>query len=200
MIDQANPYELATTQLLPYLSVPLNEEAWKVFVSRYRPRILHWCRKIQPDDAEEVVSRVLHKLVTGLSRGVYKQRAPGLFRAWLRTVVLNEVVDLVRRQKPNETTLDLDGCTDPISLDTLTEELDEQFQADYSRAEMVCSRVRSRVLPQTWEAFTRTYLHGQDAREVAKQLGLSLSGIYKARGRVRELLEEEGNALTPNPQ
>ena len=189
-----------TTQLLPYLAVPLNEEAWKVFVDRYRPRILSWCRKVQSDDAEEVVSRVLHKLVTGLAQGAYKRQAPGLFRAWLRKVVLNEVIDLVRRRRPHGHADELDEMPDPISLDALTNELDEQFQADYQRAERVCSRVRSRVLPHTWEAFSRTYLLGQDARDVAKQLGLTLSGIYKARGRVRGLLEEEGNAQTPNPR
>ena len=43
-------------------------------------------------------------------------------------------------------------------------------------------------------AFTRTYLQGQEVREVARELGLTLSGVYKARDRVRRLLEEEGRA------
>jgi hypothetical protein len=50
------------------------------------------------------------------------------------------------------------------------------------------------VQPQTWEAFTRTYLHDQEVREVARDLGLTLSGVYKARDRVRRLLEAEGQA------
>ncbi len=99
MSEAPGPTELATTQLLPYLAVGGNEEAWRAFVVRYRPRILRWCRRLQADDAEEVASRVLHKLVVGLARGVYRRHDPGTFRGWLRRVVGNEVVDFARRQR-----------------------------------------------------------------------------------------------------
>ena len=197
-----DPAELATTQLLPYLAVPRNEEAWRAFVARYRPRILGWCRRLQPDDAEEVTSRVLHKLVVGLARGAYRRRGPGKFRAWLRTVVGNEVVDFARKRHPGQPACgDGDLCCrpDPVRLDELAGELDEQFRADCERAERICDRVRARLLPHTWEAFTRTYLDGQDVREVARELGLTLSGVYKARDRVRRLLEEEGRAVSSLP-
>jgi RNA polymerase sigma factor (sigma-70 family) len=193
--------DLATTQLLPFLAVPQNEEAWRVFVLRYRPRILAWCQRLQPDDAEEVTSRVLHKLVIGLARGAYKRRGTGMFRAWLRTVVGNEVVDFARQRRPGQSAhADLYCQPDPASFDELAGDLDDQFREDCERAERVCARVRERVLPHTWEAFARTHLQGQEAREVARELGLSLSGVYKARDRVRQLLEEEGQIelLTPS--
>jgi RNA polymerase sigma-70 factor (ECF subfamily) len=193
-VSQApDPTELATTQLLPYLAVGGNEEAWRAFVSRYRPRILRWCRRLQADDAEEIASRVLHKLVVGLARGVYRQRDPGTFRGWLRRVVGNEVVDFARRQRPGQPGDDMLQCwPDPDSLDELAGELDEQFRADCERAEQICARVRSRVLAHSWDAFARTYLQGQEVRDVASDLGLTLSAVYKARDRVRRLLEEEG--------
>jgi hypothetical protein len=55
MSEAPGPTELATTQLLPYLAAGGNEEAWRAFVVRYRPRILRWCRRLQADNAEEVV-------------------------------------------------------------------------------------------------------------------------------------------------
>jgi RNA polymerase sigma-70 factor (ECF subfamily) len=195
MSQALDPTELATTQLLPYLAVGGNEEAWRAFVARYRPRILRWCRRLQADDAEEVASRVLHKLVVGLARGVYRRHAPGTFRGWLRRVVGNEVVDLARRQRTGRPAGDVLECRpDPASVDELADELDEEFRADCERAERVCTRVRSRVQAHTWEAFARTYLQSQEIREVAHDLGLTLSGVYKARDRVRRLLEEEGQA------
>jgi len=195
MSEAPGPTELATTQLLPYLAVGGNEEAWRVFVVRYRPRILRWCRRLQADDAEEVASRVLHKLVIGLARGVYRRHDTGTFRGWLRRVVGNEVVDFVRRQRPGQPAGDVLSCwPDPVSIDELAGELDDEFRADCERAEQICARVRGRVQPHTWEAFTRTYLQGQEIREVARDLGLTLSGVYKARDRVRRLLEEEGQA------
>src|SRR5262249_13562801 len=90
---------------------------------------------------------------------------------------------------------------DPATFDELAGELDEEFRADCERAEQVCSRVRGRVQSQTWEAFIRTYLQGQEVRDVARELGLTLSGVYKARDRVRRLLEEEGQAESaPSPE
>jgi RNA polymerase sigma factor (sigma-70 family) len=190
-----DPTDLATTHLLPYLAAGGNEEAWRAFVARYRPRILRWCHRLQADDAEEVTSRVLHKLVVGLARGVYRQQAPGSFRGWLRRVVGNEVVDLARRQRPGQPAGDVLQCwPDPASLDELAGELDLEFRADCGRAEQICTRVRGRVQAQTWEAFARTYLQGQEVREVAWELGLTLSGVYKACDRVRRLLEEQGQA------
>ena len=199
MIEAPGPTELATTQLLPFLAKGGNEEAWRAFVMRYRPRILRWCGRLQSDDAEEVASRVLHKLVVGLARGVYRRHDRGTFRGWLRRVVGNEVVDFARQQRFGRPAGDaLQFWPDPASVDELAGELDEEFQADCERAEQVCARVRVRVQPHTWEAFTRTYLQGQEVCEVARDLGLTLSGVYKARDRVRRLLEEEGQA-EPDP-
>ncbi len=179
--------------MLPYLAVGGNDEAWRAFVARYRPRILRWCRRLQADDAEEVASRVLHKLVVGLARGVYRRRDPGTFRGWLRRVVGNEVVDFARQQRPGRPAGHVpQWWPDPASLDKLADELDEVFRADCARAERVCERVRSRVQAHSWDAFARTYLQGQEVREVARDLGLTLSGVYKARDRVRRLLELEG--------
>jgi RNA polymerase sigma factor (sigma-70 family) len=198
--DRPDQVNLATSHLLPYLASPRNEEAWCVFVERYRPVILGWCRRLQADDAEEVTSRVLHKLVVGLARGAYRRRGPGTFRKWLRRVVENEVVDFARSRHPACLSSDaLGSCPDPVSLDELADELDEQLRADCERAERICTRVRERVLPHTWEAFAKTYLQGQDVCEVAEKLGMTLSGVYKARDRVRRLLEQEGHANSPVP-
>ena len=200
MSEAPDPTELATTQLLPYLTGGGNEEAWRAFVARYRPRILRWCRRLQADDAEEVASRVLHKLVVGLARGVYRRHAPGTFRGWLRRVVGNEVVDFARGRRPGQPTGDaVHGWPDPASLDELAGELDDEFRADCERAERICTHVRSRVQAHSWEAFARTYLQGHEVREVARDLGLTLSGVYKARDRVRRLLEEEGQAESVTP-
>ncbi len=200
MSDAPDLAELATTQLLPYLTVPRNEGAWRAFVARYRPRILNWCRGLQADDAEEVASRVLHKLVAGLAQGAYRRRGPGSFRAWLRAVVGNEVIDFLRHHTPVGPGGDApERWPDPVSLDELADELDGQLRAEFERAERVVARVRGRVLPRTWEAFARTYLDGQEVREVARELGLTLSGVYKARDRVRRLLEEEGRQHSPSP-
>jgi hypothetical protein len=76
MSDSPDHAEQATTQLLPALADGANEEAWRAFVARYRPRILRWRRGMQADDAEEVASRVLQNLVVGLSGGCTGGKTP----------------------------------------------------------------------------------------------------------------------------
>ena len=126
---------------------------------------------------------------------MYRRHDPGTFRGWLRRVVGNEVVDFARRQRSGQPGGGaLQYLPDPVSIDELAGELDLEFRADCERAEEICARVRVRVQPHTWEAFTRTYLQGQEVCDVARELGLTLSGVYKARDRVRRLLEEEGQA------
>ena len=49
--------------------------------------------------------------------------------------------------------------------DELAGELDEEFPGRLrARPSEVCARVRGRVQPHTWEAFTRTFLQGQEVR------------------------------------
>ena len=101
-----------SVSLLERLRQPGQPEAWARFVELYTPLLLYWARRLglQADDAEEVASRVLHKLVVGLARGVYRRHAPGTFRGWLRRVVGNEVVDLARRQRAGPPACDVLEC------------------------------------------------------------------------------------------
>ena len=74
-----------------------------------------------------------HKLVVGLARGVYRRHDRGTFRGWLRRVVGNEVVDLARRQGAGQPAGDVLHCwPDPVSIDELAGELDEEFRVNRS--------------------------------------------------------------------
>ena len=89
---------------------------------------------------------MLHKLVVGLARGVYRRHDPGTFRGWLRRVVGNEVVDFARRQRSGQPTGDVLLCwPDPVSIDELAGELDEEFRADCERRAGLCPRPRPRA-------------------------------------------------------
>src|SRR5947209_8426954 len=86
--------DLGTTLLLPHLSAPGADDAWRVFLGRYRPRIVDWARRLGagPDDAEEVASEVLDKLACGGALATFDRRR-GPFRPWLRVVVRRAVLD-----------------------------------------------------------------------------------------------------------
>ena len=191
-----------TTLLLPHLSAPGAEDAWRVFLGRYWPRLVEWARRngAGRDDAEQIASQVVLKLACGRALASF-DRGRGRFRPWLRTVVRRVALDFRRqlRETPGGVGRGGDGgafdaLLDPASLHGLADDLDARLAHDLQAAEAVVERVRARVKRATWEAYYRTAVLGHDSAEVADALGLSLRAVYMARLRLGRMLEAEGRA------
>lgn len=196
--------DVRTTLLLPMLSAPEAEDAWRVFLARYGPRIVEWAKHggAGRDDAEQIASEVLLKLSCGRALASF-DRSRGRFRPWLRSVVRRAALDYHRALKKvaggagkGKGNVDpLDALLDPASLDGLADELDLRLSRDLREAEAAVERVRGRVKPDTWEAYFRTAILGHSAIETADALGLSVPAVYMAKQRVGAMLREEGRAV-----
>src|SRR5438067_13332359 len=84
--------------LLDRLRQSPQPDAWDRFVRLYAPLLLAWARqqRLQDADAEDVVQRVLLKLIRLLPA---YQRAEGQsFRGWLFTICRNECRDFPTRR------------------------------------------------------------------------------------------------------
>jgi RNA polymerase sigma-70 factor (ECF subfamily) len=194
--------EPRTTLLLPLLSAPGAEDAWRTFLGRYWPRIVTWARShgAGRDDAEQIASQVLLKLACGRALASF-DRLRGRFRPSLRAVVRRAALDFRREVGETPGSVGRGGESDPLgtlldpaSLDGLADDLDARLARDLREVEAVIEHVRARVKPTTWEAYYRTAVLGDDSAEVADALGLSLRAVYMARQRVGRMLEEEGRA------
>ena len=69
---------------------------------------------------------------------------------------------------------------------------DEQWSRDYERriVEWAVDRIRGHFRDVTWQAFRRTAIDGQPARQVAAELGLSVGAVYLAKARVLKRLQQ----------
>ena len=67
--------------------------------------------------------------------------------------------------------------------------LESEF--DLELLDEALARVRLRVEPPTWEAFSATAIDGLAAGQVARRLGLAITAVYKAKSRIQKLLREE---------
>jgi RNA polymerase sigma-70 factor (ECF subfamily) len=182
--------------LVAGLREPGNSGAWRAFLDRYQVLIGAWCRRLglNRSDAEEVAAAVLAKLVEGIRSYDPTRR----FRAWLKTVVHNEARDLRRRQsrRPGDWgSGDSDVQAQLEALEAPEEDLATQLEAAVVQLEAVALRITSavqgRVLPHTWQAFQLTEAEGLSGEEAARQLGMTVAAVYKARHRVLGLLREE---------
>jgi RNA polymerase sigma-70 factor (ECF subfamily) len=177
---------------------PGNGGAWRTFLDRYQVLIGAWCRRLNLNhsDAEEVSSAVLARLVEGIRTYDPSRR----FRSWLKTVVHNEVRDLLRRRSrhPGDwASGDTDIQEELQNLHAPEDEFASRVEAEVEQlrqaAQRIASAVQARVLPHTWEAFELTEAHGLSVEEVAERLRMTIGAVYIARHRVLGLLREEAN-------
>jgi RNA polymerase sigma-70 factor, ECF subfamily len=173
------------------------EDAWAAFQARYRGVIFAWClrRGLSADTAEDLTQDVVLKLFEQLPRYRHDPQR-GQFRGWLKTVVNNALTDFWRRQRrrPDRavggTTFRqrLGDVESPEAADDLSSEIENHAEAT---AAEVLERVRAKVKDTTWLAFYRKLVEGRPVAEVAAELNLSVTSVYKASYRVKQMLLEE---------
>jgi RNA polymerase sigma-70 factor (ECF subfamily) len=177
-----------------------DQEAWRQFVELYAPVVYGFARKrgLQDADAADVMQDVLRS-VAGAAERLNYDPARGSFRGWLYTVARNKVFNF------------LDAGQHRIgrgSGDTgVREKLEEQpepelnlaasWDEEYERnlASIAMRRVQGEVQEATWQAFWRTAVEGQSAREAGNALGMTPGAVYVARSRVLARIKDEVRRL-----
>jgi RNA polymerase sigma-70 factor (ECF subfamily) len=172
---------------------PEDQAAWNEFVARYGPKIHSWCRfrQLQEADAHDVTQTVLMQLATKMRRFVYDPSRS--FRGWLRTLTHHAWSDFVAdRQRTRAAAADtrsLDALLTLAAGQDLETHLEEAF--DLELMELATARVRERVEHATWEAFRLTALESLSGAETARQLGMQVAAVFKAKSNVKKLLQDE---------
>jgi RNA polymerase sigma-70 factor (ECF subfamily) len=174
------------------------EEAWAAFQARYRDVIFGWClrRGLSAHTAEDLTQDVLLKLFEQLPRYQHDPQR-GQFRGWLKTVVNNALTDFWRKQRrrPERDAVGgshfherLGDVESPEAAGELSSVIESQAQAT---ATEVFDRVRAKVKDTTWQAFFERMVEGRPVADVAADLNLSITSVYKASYRVKQMLLEE---------
>lgn len=174
-------------------------EAWGRFVQRYGPRINRWCRQwgLQAVDAEDVTQNVLLQLARQME--TFEYNADGRFRSWLKTVAWRawaKFLDAQRRNPARPGAPDaLEVLNSQAAHDGLMQSLDDE--ADREVLDLAMERVRSRVQPNTFEAFRLMSFDGLSGKEVADRLEMKTGAVFVARSRIDRMLSEEVRRIDP---
>jgi RNA polymerase sigma-70 factor (ECF subfamily) len=185
------------TLLMRLRTEPTNTKAWNDFVCRYRPLICKYALSfpLQPADAEDVAQNVLLKLVAKMREFHYD--ATQSFRAWLRTVTRNVLIDFhAERQRAPASGGDdrvLQLLANLEAREALVQQLEEEF--DRELFDIALRHVRPRVPASQWEAFSLTALQGRTGAEAAAQLSMLVATVYTAKSKVQKLVFEEVRRL-----
>jgi RNA polymerase sigma-70 factor (ECF subfamily) len=174
--------------LLLRLRDPRDHEAWVQFVALYEPVIFRLLRRdgLQDADAREIMQDLL-LAVSGSIERWDPSRERGSFRAWLRRVARNLMIDWLRRRKRRAVASGGSGMQamlDALPAGEGPESAD--FDRELRRAlfRRAAEQVRGEVQAKTWEAFWETGVVGTSPADTALKLGMAVGAVRVAKCRV----------------
>ena len=179
-----------------------DEVSWSDFYEAYKPLIL-LCGGdcgLTADEKEELVQQVMSELFLKDIVGKYDpdnvpenvtfvyDPAKGRFRHFLRKIIRNHALKILRKRKNNAS---LDDENNPIELgseDAWNAAWDEEWYKHLLNMALV--ELREWVQPETYAAFEMYALHERNVEEVAQFLNMSVSSIYTAKSRCISALRD----------
>lgn len=182
----------------------------------YGPLVHRWIRRmnVQESDAADIAQNVFQYVTTKIDD--FRRDSPDQsFRVWLWTACRYRILDHYREKKQNPE--GRGGSTAHHHIMNIPElpekpEPDDSPEGVRELAEVVkraISIVQGRTADNTWRAFWRTAVEGDEPNDVAEDLGVSVWTVYKARTRVINRLRGELDGLievenflhvTPEPE
>jgi RNA polymerase sigma-70 factor (ECF subfamily) len=184
--------------LLDRLKVARPEASdWNRLQGIYLPLIERWLSRVPGlgDASADLAQEVLVVVFREIPR--FERQREGSFRAWLRKVTVNKVLNYRRqRHRPPAAGLDpADGFLERLSDPNgdLAHEWDQD--RDKHVVEKLLAVVQPDFTPTTWEALRRFGVDGVPAARVAAELGLSENAVILAKRRILKRLREEAGDL-----
>ncbi len=185
-----------TSTMLSHLRDYQNQDAWVLFVGRFRGPLTRFAHRlgVASADAEDVAQETLLDFARAYREGKY-ERNRGRLRHWLFGIAYRRALRArgARRElnpaEPEDGTGFFEAAPDEG-------EARSAWEQEWERTVLsVClDRVRSEVESATFQAFELVVRHGLQPADAAKELGVSVTAIYNAKHRVvkrlRELSEE----------
>lgn len=172
-----------------------DEGSWQRIVALCRPRIAGWLSRqhVPPQEAEDLTQDVLAVLVQRLPGFEHRAR-PGGFYTWLRTVTRNRARLFWRQGRYRVSSPGgdgfhqlLDGLADPAGSATRAWDAENDRQL----LRHLLSGLKGEFEPRTLRAFRRLTFDRASGKEVAAELGLTVTAVYNAKMRILERLRRD---------
>lgn len=206
-----NSWPKTESVLLRRIANPVDDAAWNRFDALYRPVVYRYARLngLQHSDAEILVGEVMTRVFRAAQRwsrhqGAFDQAMdvvegtpeattggdsdtrPKHFRAWLRRVAHNALLNLVTRQLARCGTGGTSHLRDLSQRPLPSDDAKRQWREEHQR--QLFAAAAKKVQPQCngdqWAVFWETHVEGVPIRDVAQQTGRSVGAIYAIRSRV----------------
>jgi RNA polymerase sigma-70 factor (ECF subfamily) len=166
-------------------------QAWQRLVRLYGPLVHFWCQRwgTAATDVEDVLQEVFLAVASSMA-GFERQRA-GSFRAWMRGICRHKVLDHLRRRQRHPDVAE-GGTAAQARIQEVAEADPDETAAEVSGLyQRALEMIRLHFEENTWRAFWRVAVEGQETDMVAQELGMSAVAVRIAKSRVLARLREE---------
>ncbi len=162
-----------------------DDHAWAEFFRIYAPAVFRYAlrRGLQTSDAEDMAQEVMIEIARGIKNFTY-QPEKGRFRDWLGTIAWRRIARHFGGQRTLQTA-DIEN----EKVGWIDAEWIDEYQSAILR--VAVESIRSRYSDVTWQAFWATWKHGENATQVAIQLGIPIEVVYNSKSRILKHLEME---------
>lgn len=145
---------------------------------------------IQATDAQDVVQNVFLAVASDIQR-FDRARVSDSFRGWLWTICRHKVLDHFREKKHEAFASGGTTAQQRLQQFVLPEPGAEQNTEMCRLRHRAVAMLRDQFENHVWEAFLRTAVHGDRPVDAARDLGISVATVYRARFRVLAQLRTE---------
>ncbi|MCC6509586.1 MAG: sigma-70 family RNA polymerase sigma factor [Pirellulaceae bacterium] len=165
-----------------------SDASWQEFVSRYANLLKSWCRHwgVGSADIDDVVQETLIAVVSSLPS--FEHRGAGSFRGWMKTIARRCFAQLIKHYQRNPAAGAATIDASELACEKLVDSFDQEAQRELFA--LSAQAVKQRVAESTWLCFEMSAIQGMSGAEVANALGLNVSTVYVARGRVQRMISE----------
>lgn len=173
--------------LLERLRTDRESDAWPRFVDYFSPMVFRWARGtgMQEQDAADLVQDVFVLVFRKMPTFEYDPQKS--FRAWLRTVTLNQWRNRAKQRRlPLTPDGDLTLAQDPIAESLLE---DAEYRTQLVRQALKIMQADFDEL--TWQSCWQMVVFGRPAAEIAAEFGLTLGAVHARKCRVLRRLRQE---------
>jgi RNA polymerase sigma factor (sigma-70 family) len=183
---------LTRLSLLARLENPDDTAAWHQFVELYGRLVYGFARDrgLQDADASDLTQEVFLEIAPRAGRWHYDP-ARGSFRHWLYGVTRHKLARFFERRGVQAVggTVDNHRLAEEPSPEDPESVWEKEFRQQLFR--VAAAKIEGDFAPNTWRAFWRTAVDGEEGATVAAELGMSVGAVYVAKSRVLARLSEQ---------
>lgn len=195
-----NPNSSIASSLL-YRARNQDEDAWHRLYQLLSPLVRSWIRRagVSEADGDDISQQVMDHLYRNLS-GFKREQQTDTFTGWAWTVTKFRIRDYFAAQDPQPP--GVGGSVARELLDQHPQEARESGIYDEESSAIQLTRsavvlIRSEFEGNTWDAFWRTTVEREKPAEVAREMGMTVQAVYKAKSRVLRRVRQELAGILP---